>query len=172
MLSFGNISGDWKIKSIQSSEEILKKTLDVKTFFKISIGLKCRDPKAGLQFCSVLCVHYAILKINMLCNLCCLETRLRLLSNKYQQHGSLNLVSQQLKLCNIFIFGMVYWVPSGTNKAKRMKRFLWTENSMLYIILLVIAKARSAPLMMVVSIEDCDKHLYSFQLKAFITRSK
>ena len=28
--------------------------------------------------------------------------------NKYQRHSSLNLVSQQLKLCNIFIFGMVY----------------------------------------------------------------
>ena len=28
--------------------------------------------------------------------------------NKYQRHRSLNLVSQQLKLCNIFIFGMAY----------------------------------------------------------------
>ena len=44
----------------------------------------------------------------MLCNLCCLKTRLRLLCNKYQRHSSLNLVSQQLKLCNIFIFGMAY----------------------------------------------------------------
>ena len=51
---------------------------------------------------------YAIPKINMLYNLCCLKTRLRLPSNKYQQHSSLNLVSQQLKLCNIFIFGMAY----------------------------------------------------------------
>ena len=39
-------------------------------------------------------------------------------------------------------------------------------------ILLVIAKARSAPLMMAVSVEHGDKHLYSFQLKAVITRSK
>ena len=52
--------------------------------------------------------QYAIPKINMLCNLWCLKTRLRLLSNKYQKHSSLNLVSQQLKLCNIFIFGMAY----------------------------------------------------------------
>ena len=45
----------------------------------------------------------------MLCNLHCLKSRLRLLCNKYQQHSSLNLVSQQLKLCNIFIFGMAYY---------------------------------------------------------------
>ena len=51
---------------------------------------------------------YAIPKINILCNLCCLKTRLRLLCNKYQRHSSLNLVSQQPKLCNIFIFGMAY----------------------------------------------------------------
>ena len=44
----------------------------------------------------------------MLCNLCCLKTRLRLLCNKYQRHSSLKLVSQQLKLCNIFIFGIAY----------------------------------------------------------------
>ena len=35
-------------------------------------------------------VVYAIPKINMLCNLHCLEARLRLLCNKYQQHSSLN----------------------------------------------------------------------------------
>ena len=52
--------------------------------------------------------QYAIPKINMLCNLCCLETRIRLLCNKYQRHSSLNLVSQQLKLCNTSIFGMAY----------------------------------------------------------------
>ena len=50
----------------------------------------------------------AIPKISMLYNLCCLKTRLRLLCNKYQRYSSLNLVSQQLKLCNIFIFGMAY----------------------------------------------------------------
>ena len=33
---------------------------------------------------------------------------LRLLCNKYQRQSSLNLVSQQLKLCSIFIFGMAY----------------------------------------------------------------
>ena len=54
---------------------------------------------------------YAIPKKNMLCNLCCLKTRLRLLCNKYQRHSSLNLVSQQLKLCNISIFGMAYSLP-------------------------------------------------------------
>ena len=37
-----------------------------------------------------------------------MKTRLRLLCDKYQRHSSLNLVSQQLKLCNIFIFGMAY----------------------------------------------------------------
>ena len=44
----------------------------------------------------------------MLCDLYCLKTRLRLLCNKDQRHSSLNLVSQLLKLCNIFIFGMTY----------------------------------------------------------------
>ena len=52
--------------------------------------------------------EYAISKINMLCNLCCLKTRLRLLCDKHQRHSSLNLVSQELELCNIFIFGMAY----------------------------------------------------------------
>ena len=59
---------------------------------------------------------YVILKLNMLCNLCCLKTRLRLLCNKYQGHSSLNLVLQQLKLCNILIFGMVY--PEQYNCSK------------------------------------------------------
>ena len=44
----------------------------------------------------------------MLCNLHCLKARLRLLCNKYQRHSSLSLVLGQLKLCNIFIFGMTY----------------------------------------------------------------
>ena len=45
----------------------------------------------------------------MLFNLYCLKTRLRLQCNtSYQRHSSLNLVSQQLKLCNIFVFGMAY----------------------------------------------------------------
>ena len=48
-------------------------------------------------------LQYAIPKINMLCNLCCLKTRLRLLCNKYQRHSSLDHVSQQLKLCNMFV---------------------------------------------------------------------
>ena len=52
--------------------------------------------------------EYAIPKIKVLCNLHCLKVNLRLLCNKYQQHNSLNLVSQQLKLCDIFIFGMAY----------------------------------------------------------------
>ena len=45
----------------------------------------------------------------MLCNLHCLKARLRLLGNKYQRHSSPNLVSQQLKSCDIFIFGMAYF---------------------------------------------------------------
>ena len=56
--------------------------------------------------------QYAIPKIHMLCNLCCLKTRLRLLCDKYQWHSSLNFVSQQLKLFNIFIFGMAYFGTS------------------------------------------------------------
>ena len=67
---------------------------------------------------------YAIPKINILCNLCCLKTRLRLLCNKFQQHSSLNLVSQQLKLCNIFIFGMAYSYSGW----KRFSRWCITEN--------------------------------------------
>ena len=52
----------------------------------------------------------------MLCSLHCLKAKLRLLGNKYQRHSSLNLVSQQLKLCNIFIFIMVYY--SVTNSVQ------------------------------------------------------
>ena len=33
--------------------------VEVKTFLKMSIGFKCRDPKAELRFCSFLeCVHF------------------------------------------------------------------------------------------------------------------
>ena len=53
--------------------------------------------------------QYAIPKIKMLCSLHCLKARLRLLCNKYHRHSSLNLVSQQLKLCKIFIFGIAYF---------------------------------------------------------------
>ena len=63
----------------------------------------------------------------MLCNLCCLKTRLRLLCNKYQWHSSLNLASQQLKLCNIFIFGMAYFRASRTFlKSYGISQFCWT----------------------------------------------
>ena len=68
----------------------------------------CRFPTSLFSIYKFIIKEYAIPKINMLCNLCCLKTRLRLLCNKYQQHSSLNLVSQRLKLCNIFIFGMAY----------------------------------------------------------------
>ena len=37
-----------------------------------------------------------------------LKARLRVKCNKKQWHSSLNLVSQQIKLCNIFIFEMAY----------------------------------------------------------------
>ena len=36
--------------------------------------------------------------------------RLRLLCNKLSLHSSLNLVSRQLKLCDIFIFGIEYFL--------------------------------------------------------------
>ena len=52
---------------------------------------------------------YAIPKIKILCDLHCLKAKLRLPCNKYQQLSSLNLISQQLKFCNILIFGMAYW---------------------------------------------------------------
>ena len=38
--------------------------------------------------------------MKMLCNLCCVKTRLNRVNN--QRHSSLNLVSRQLKLCNIY----------------------------------------------------------------------
>ena len=63
----------------------------------------------GSSAVSVFCgCQYSIPKVKILCNLDCLQARLRLLCNKYQQYSSLNLVSKQLKLCNIFIFGMAY----------------------------------------------------------------
>ena len=68
--------------------------------------------------------EYAIPKINMLCNLCCLKARLRLLCNKYQQHSSLNSVSQQLKLCNMFIFGMAYQRCRNFKRKSRFKEAL------------------------------------------------
>ena len=52
----------------------------------------------------------SIPKIKMLFNSYCLKTRLRLLIN-HQRHSSLNPFSIQLKLCNIFIFGMAYCIP-------------------------------------------------------------
>ena len=47
----------------------------------------------------------------MLCKLHCLKARLRLLCNENERHSSLNFVSQQLKLCNIFIFGIANYSP-------------------------------------------------------------
>ena len=40
--------------------------------------------------------------MSSLCNLHCLKARLKLKCNKTQWRSSLNLVSQQLKLCNIY----------------------------------------------------------------------
>ena len=71
-----------------------------------------------IRFVMVLWFQYAIPKIKILCNLHCLKARLRLLFNKFQRHSSLNLVSQQPKLCNIFIFGMAYDVTGCTSAKK------------------------------------------------------
>ena len=43
---------------------------------------------------------------------------LRLLCNNYQWYSSRNLVSRQLKLCNIFIFGMAYCVNTVVFNSK------------------------------------------------------
>ena len=69
---------------------------------------------------------YAIPKIKMWCNLHCLKARLRLLCNKYHWHSSLNLVSGQLKLCNIFIFGMAYLFSCLMWKGKKLKKMPFT----------------------------------------------
>ena len=55
----------------------------------------------------------AILKIKMVCNLYCLKARLKLLCNELSTASSLNLVSRQLKLCNIFIFGIAHSSKRG-----------------------------------------------------------
>ena len=58
----------------------------------------------------------------MLCNLRCLKVRLRLLCNKLS--SSLSLVSRQLKLCKVFIFGMAYYtVFLAYNMSPRLKTF-------------------------------------------------
>ena len=60
MLSFGDILRDYKIKSIKLCEETLKKFLRLKTFLKMFIGFKCRDPEVELRFCSFLeLVHFS-----------------------------------------------------------------------------------------------------------------
>ena len=46
----------------------------------------------------------------------------------------------------------------GGRKASQMAKFLIYICASVHIVILVIAKARSAPLMMVVSIEHGDKH--------------
>ena len=48
--------------------------------------------------------------MKMLCNLYCLKARLKRLCNELSTTSSPNLVSRQLKLCDIFIFGMAYYV--------------------------------------------------------------
>ena len=91
----------------------------VKFITIFSIKVECRyviSSRLAIPLLYVTTKQYAIPKIKMLCSLHCLKARLRLLGNKYQRHSSLNLVSQQLKLCNIFIFGMVYY--SVTNSVQ------------------------------------------------------
>ena len=62
--------------------------------------------------------QYAIPKIKMLCNLSCLKRSSGCCAISYQRHSSLNLVLRQLKLCNIFIFGMAYPVNKQWVTAK------------------------------------------------------
>ena len=61
--SFGNILRDYRIKSIQLLEEILEEILEVKTFLKMSIGVKCRGSKVELRFCSFLDAFILVLPI-------------------------------------------------------------------------------------------------------------
>ena len=53
-------------------------------------------------------LQYAISKIRMLCDLYCLKARLKLRYNELSKANSMNLVSRQVKLCNIFIFVIAY----------------------------------------------------------------
>ena len=60
MLSFGNILRELKNKIHTAVRRKLEEMLEVTTFFKMSIGFKCRGPKAELRFCSFLeCVHFS-----------------------------------------------------------------------------------------------------------------
>ena len=60
MLSFGNVLRELKNKIHISVRRNLEEILEVKTSLKMSIGFKCRGPKAELRFCSFLrCVHFS-----------------------------------------------------------------------------------------------------------------
>ena len=52
MLGFGIILKEIKNKVHTAVRRNLEEILEVKTFFKMSIGFKCRGPKVGLRFCS------------------------------------------------------------------------------------------------------------------------
>ena len=51
MLSFGTILSNQK-KIHKVVRRNLEETLKVKTFFEMSIGIKCQGPKKELRFCS------------------------------------------------------------------------------------------------------------------------
>ena len=59
MLSFGTILSNQK-KNPRVVRRNLEEPLDVKTFFKMSIGFKCRGSKVELRFCSFLgFIHFS-----------------------------------------------------------------------------------------------------------------
>ena len=60
MLSFGNILRDLKSKMDTAVRRNLEEIVEVKTFLKMFIGLKCQGPKVELRFCSFLgCVYFS-----------------------------------------------------------------------------------------------------------------
>ena len=60
MLSSGKYIKGLKNKIDAAVRRNLEEILKVKTFLKMSIGFKCRDPEVGLRFCSFLgCVHFS-----------------------------------------------------------------------------------------------------------------
>ena len=117
-------------------------TVILECTYQWTISLKERaSPRTSNEKYGHFVNQYAIPKIKMLCNLHCLKARLRLLCNKYQQHSSLNLVSQQRKLCNIFIFGMEF--PVFPKKSMRKEVTVILECTYQWTISL---KERASPL--------------------------
>ena len=60
MLSFGNILRELKNKIRIAVRGNLEESLEVKTFFRMSIGIKCQSSKVKQRFCSFLgCVRFS-----------------------------------------------------------------------------------------------------------------